>query len=74
LLIAVEVLKCRDTEALAARIVQLLKDAALRRRMGSAGLDRARRLFTVERMVQETADAYERVTVRLRLQKRDLPA
>jgi glycosyltransferase involved in cell wall biosynthesis len=64
----------RDTEALAARIVQLLKDAALRRRMGSAGLDRARRLFTVERMVQETADAYERVTVRLRLQKRDLPA
>jgi len=31
----------RDTEALAARIVQLLKDAALRRRMGSAGLDRA---------------------------------
>ena len=34
--------------------VQLLKDQALRRRMGRAGLDRVRRLFTVERMVQET--------------------
>jgi L-malate glycosyltransferase len=64
----------RDTEALAARIVQLLTDAALRRQMGSAGLQRARRLFTVERMVQETADAYHRVTARLMSQKRDLPA
>jgi hypothetical protein len=27
--------------------------------MGAAGLARARRLFTVERMVKETADAYE---------------
>jgi hypothetical protein len=42
--------------------------------MGSAGLQRARRLFTVERMVQETADAYHRVTARLMSQKRDLPA
>ena len=52
----------RDVEALATRIVQLLKDAGLRRRMGSAGLERARRLFTVERMVRETAAAYDRVT------------
>ena len=34
---------------------QLLKDQTLRRRMGEAGLARARALFTVERMVQETA-------------------
>jgi glycosyltransferase involved in cell wall biosynthesis len=51
----------RDPRALAARIVQLLKDQSLRRRMGRAGLDRVRRLFTVERMVQETAAAYESV-------------
>jgi glycosyltransferase involved in cell wall biosynthesis len=50
----------REPGALATRIVQLLKDPDLRRRMGRAGLDRARRLFTVERMVQETAAAYER--------------
>jgi glycosyltransferase involved in cell wall biosynthesis len=51
----------RDAEALAARLAQLLKDQGLRKRMGSAGLERARRLFTVERMVQETAAAYERL-------------
>lgn len=56
----------RDVEALAARIVQLLKDPALRGRMGRAALARARRLFTVERMVEETAAAYERVTRALR--------
>ena len=51
----------RDPRAVAARITQLLKDQALRRRMGRAGLERARRLFTVERMVQATAAAYERI-------------
>jgi glycosyltransferase involved in cell wall biosynthesis len=50
-----------DPAALAARISQLLKDQTLRRRMGRAGLDRARRLFTVERMVQETASVYGRL-------------
>lgn len=50
----------RDPQALAARIVQLLKDQALSRRMGRAGLERVRQLFTVERMVQETAAAYQR--------------
>jgi|SRR5688572_4812688 len=51
----------REPEALAARIVQLLKDEALRRRMGRAGLERVRRLFTVERMVQETVAAYQKL-------------
>jgi glycosyltransferase involved in cell wall biosynthesis len=50
-----------DPAALAARISQLLKDQTLRRRMGRAGLDRARQLFTVERMVQETAAVYARI-------------
>jgi L-malate glycosyltransferase len=49
----------KDDRTLAARIVQLLKDDALRRKMGDAGLARARQLFTVERMVRETADVYE---------------
>ncbi len=51
----------RDADALAACIVRLLKDQRLRERMGRAGLQRARELFTVERMVAETAAAYERL-------------
>jgi glycosyltransferase involved in cell wall biosynthesis len=51
----------RDPEALASRLVQLLRDADLRSRMGRAGLERARRLFTVDRMVEETAAAYGRL-------------
>ncbi|HVG54574.1 MAG TPA: glycosyltransferase [Vicinamibacterales bacterium] len=58
--------QARDSEALAARIVQLLKDENLRARMGRAGLARARQRFTVERMVAETAAAYERTTKSLR--------
>lgn len=50
----------RDTRAMADGLVRLLRDEAMRRRMGEAALQRARRLFTVERMVQETAEAYAR--------------
>ena len=56
----------REPDALAARIIQLLKDQALRRRMGRAGLERVQRLFTVERMVQETAAAYQALVETLR--------
>jgi L-malate glycosyltransferase len=52
----------KDDGALAARIVDLLKDEPRRRAMGEAGLARARRLFTVERMVRETAEVYESMT------------
>jgi L-malate glycosyltransferase len=52
----------RDHHALAHKLVLLLKDDALCRKMGEAGLARARRLFTVERMVEQTAAAYEAVT------------
>ena len=41
----------RDHAAMADAIVRLLKDAALRRRMGDAGLARARSAVHVERMV-----------------------
>ena len=51
----------RDARAMAAQIVRLLKDPVLRRRMGEAGFVRARRLFTVERMVQGTAAVYARL-------------
>jgi len=51
----------RDDAAMAARLVTLLKDPALRSRMGSAGLARVRDLFTVERMVEETAAVYARL-------------
>jgi glycosyltransferase involved in cell wall biosynthesis len=50
-----------DENAMADRIVALLRDPSLRQRMGEAGLARARRLFTVERMVSETARVYERL-------------
>ena len=49
----------RDHEAMAARIVQLLKNPTLRARMGEAALERARERFTVERMVDGTQAMYE---------------
>ena len=51
----------RDHEALAEGITALLKDDARRTRMGEAGLKRARKLFTVEHMVEGTIAAYERL-------------
>jgi glycosyltransferase involved in cell wall biosynthesis len=49
----------RDHQAMAARIVQLLKNPKLRARMGDAALQRARDRFTVDRMVEGTQAAYE---------------
>jgi glycosyltransferase involved in cell wall biosynthesis len=49
----------RDHDAMAKRIIGLLKDNALRTRMGEAGLRRARERFTVERMVEGTVATYE---------------
>jgi L-malate glycosyltransferase len=48
----------RDYTAMADRIVVLLKDEALRARMGEAALRRARERFTVARMVDGTAAVY----------------
>jgi glycosyltransferase involved in cell wall biosynthesis len=54
----------RDDAALAAAIVQLLKNPELRQRMGFAGLARARELFSAERMLKETLKVYQRVALR----------
>jgi glycosyltransferase involved in cell wall biosynthesis len=51
----------RDQRALADAVVRALNDADLRRRMGEAGFARVNERFTVERMVAETAAAYESV-------------
>jgi L-malate glycosyltransferase len=54
----------RDDEALAAAIVRLLRDEPLRRRLAEAGFRRVHERFTVDRMVERTADVYERVAGR----------
>jgi glycosyltransferase involved in cell wall biosynthesis len=51
----------RDHHAMAAAIVRLLNDAALRARMGSAGFQRVSERFSLERMVAGTAAVYARV-------------
>jgi glycosyltransferase involved in cell wall biosynthesis len=51
----------RDHESMATAIVKLLKDPALRERMGGAGLARARQKFSAERMLRETLRVYQRV-------------
>ena len=54
----------RDARAMAAAMVQLLKDDRERARMAAAGLARVRERFTLERMVAETAAVYDRVAGR----------
>lgn len=51
----------RDHEAMAAALVRLLENEALRKRMGAAAIARAREHFSAERMVQETIALYERL-------------
>jgi L-malate glycosyltransferase len=53
----------RDHDAMAGAIVTLLKDDALRHRMGEAGRARVRAIFSAERMVQETLRVYQRVAL-----------
>ena len=48
----------REHRALATAISELLKDQERRERMGSAGLERIKRLFTAERMVEKTLGVY----------------
>ena len=50
----------RDHRALANAISRLLKDKGLRERMGQAGLERVKRLFSADRMVEKTLDVYRR--------------
>jgi glycosyltransferase involved in cell wall biosynthesis len=52
----------RDHTALAAAIVRALNDEEGRRRMGGAGFARVNERFTVDRMVERTAEVYTRLT------------
>ena len=54
----------RDPAALAAAIEQLVVDAALRRRMGTAGRHKAETEFDDRAVVAKTIEAYERVLAR----------
>ena len=54
----------RDDRALADGIIRLLKDPALRERMGTAGLALAQARFSAERMVADTVRVYEGVVSR----------
>jgi len=53
----------RDHEAMAAALVKLLKDPALRERLGKAGLARARQKFSADRMLHQTLRVYQRVAM-----------
>jgi glycosyltransferase involved in cell wall biosynthesis len=55
------IVPARDEPAMARGMVDLLKDAALRTRMGGAARARAHEVFRVERMVDETIAVYERL-------------
>jgi glycosyltransferase involved in cell wall biosynthesis len=63
-----------DADALAAAIVQLLRDPERRTRLGAAGHERVRSSFSVERMVQATLDAYGQLVDRPRVAGTDHPA
>ena len=52
----------RDHSVMADAIVRMLKDAALRQRMGAAGLARVTDRFTLDRMVEQTAEVYRSVS------------
>ena len=54
----------RNDQAMADAIVKLLKDPALRERMGAAGLSRVNAKFSAERMVADTLQVYEGVVKR----------
>jgi glycosyltransferase involved in cell wall biosynthesis len=50
-----------DSERLAERILELLRDPSLARRIGAAGRAVVREQFRVDRMVRETADLYREI-------------
>jgi glycosyltransferase involved in cell wall biosynthesis len=51
----------RDSEALAAAIVRLVRDRGLREKMGAAGRARVQSAFSAEHMVKNTLRVYQRV-------------
>jgi glycosyltransferase involved in cell wall biosynthesis len=51
----------RDANALAAALLDLARQPAVRDRMGRAARTRVEALFTLERMVEEYRDVYHKV-------------
>ena len=51
----------RDPASLAEAIIELLQDRTLRERYGNAAIERARKRFSADRMVDETVEVYRRV-------------
>ena len=49
-----------DPAQLAAAALRLLHDSALRRRLGDAARERAKTLFQMDKMIQQTEAFYER--------------
>ena len=62
-----------NADALAEAMLTLLRDGTLRRRMGEAGLERVRRMFNVDRMVDETLAVYALVAGRPRAAGNESP-
>jgi glycosyltransferase involved in cell wall biosynthesis len=60
-----------DPEALADKLAILKRDPALARRMGEAGLARAKRIYTWRRVARALAQCYERA---IAPERRDSPA
>jgi len=60
----------RDAEGLANRILALLQDENLRKRMGAAGRRRIEEKFTIEKMVSETERLYEELLVKRMRERR----
>jgi glycosyltransferase involved in cell wall biosynthesis len=50
-----------DEESLAMTIIELLRDPGRRREMGMAARKEAEGHFTIERMAQETIEAYRKI-------------
>jgi glycosyltransferase involved in cell wall biosynthesis len=53
-----------DAERLAEQIIRLLSDSELRKRMSHASRERHRELFTLERMLDQTAAVFDRAAAR----------
>jgi len=50
-----------DVDGMAARSIEILRDDALRHRLGNAGRERAERLFSADKLVTQYEKYYERV-------------
>ena len=57
----------KDPAALARAVIELLRDRDRAIRMGRAGRERRRSMFTIEEMVRQIEDLYEELLARKRL-------